>query len=39
MYAAQPPVKLFSLDTDHSSYFSATDDLVKILLEIRDSIG
>jgi pimeloyl-ACP methyl ester carboxylesterase len=39
MYAAQPPVKLFSLDTDHSSYFSATDDLVKILLEILDSIG
>lgn len=39
MYEAQPVEKLYSLDCDHSSYFSATNDLVRILLEIRDALG
>jgi pimeloyl-ACP methyl ester carboxylesterase len=35
MYTAQPCEHVYEIDSDHSSYFSATDDLVRILLEIR----
>jgi pimeloyl-ACP methyl ester carboxylesterase len=38
MYEAQPVKKLYSLPTDHSSYFSATNALNGILLEIRDEL-
>lgn len=39
MYTAQPPTKLYTLDADHSSYFSATDELVKIILDVRDTFA
>jgi pimeloyl-ACP methyl ester carboxylesterase len=35
MYTAQPCRHVYSIDTDHSSYFSAPDELVRILLDIR----
>jgi pimeloyl-ACP methyl ester carboxylesterase len=38
MYEALPVEKLYSLPTDHSSYFSATNALNGILLEIRDEL-
>ncbi|BDE06901.1 peptidase M13 [Vulcanimicrobium alpinum] len=39
MYTAQPVQKVYTLDTDHSSYFSSTDQLAKIILEVRDSLA
>lgn len=39
MYEQQPPVKLYSIAADHSSYVSATDELVKDLLEIHASLA
>ncbi len=38
MYTATPVKHVYSLDTDHSSYFSATDELVQIILDVRDSL-
>jgi pimeloyl-ACP methyl ester carboxylesterase len=35
MYSAQPCKHIYSIESDHSSYFSASDVLVRILLEIR----
>jgi pimeloyl-ACP methyl ester carboxylesterase len=39
MYEAQPCKRVDTLEADHSSYFSATADLVKILLAIRAELG
>jgi pimeloyl-ACP methyl ester carboxylesterase len=35
MYTALPCRHVYEIDSDHSSYFSSTDDLTRILLEIR----
>jgi hypothetical protein len=34
MHAASPCRKVFSIDTDHSPFFSAPEELAEILLEI-----
>jgi hypothetical protein len=39
MYTTQPVKKVYSLDTDHSSYFSATDALAAALLDVRELVG
>ncbi len=39
MYTAQPVKQVFTLETDHSSYFSQTDNLAAALLAIRDTHG
>ncbi len=39
MYTAQPVKHVYTLETDHSSYFSQTDKLATALLAIRDSTG
>jgi pimeloyl-ACP methyl ester carboxylesterase len=39
MFEAHPCKRVFSLDADHSSYFSATSELVARLLEIRTELG
>jgi pimeloyl-ACP methyl ester carboxylesterase len=39
MYTAQPPKHVYELDTDHSSYFSATAELAATLLAIRDRVS
>jgi pimeloyl-ACP methyl ester carboxylesterase len=38
MYEALPVKRLYTLATDHSSYFSATADLASILLAIRSEV-
>jgi hypothetical protein len=39
MYTAQPVKQVYTLETDHSSYFSRTDELAAVLLAIRDGAG
>jgi pimeloyl-ACP methyl ester carboxylesterase len=39
MYTALPVRKVYTVDTDHSSYFSAPADVAKALLDVRQSIG
>ncbi len=39
MYTAQPVEHVYTLETDHSSYFSQTNQLATALLAIRDSAG
>ena len=39
MVAAQPAKRIFELDTDHSSYFSASAELAAILLSIREEVA
>ncbi|UWZ82259.1 alpha/beta fold hydrolase [Occallatibacter riparius] len=36
MHSASPCRKVFSIDTDHSPFFSAPEELVRILLEIEE---
>ncbi len=39
MYTAQPVKAVYTLETDHSSYFSQTDQLATALLAIREGAG
>jgi pimeloyl-ACP methyl ester carboxylesterase len=39
MFEAQPVTRVYSLDTDHSSYFSATDALAAALLDVRSLVS
>jgi hypothetical protein len=39
MCTAQPVKHVYTLETDHSSYFSQTGKLATALLAIRDSTG
>lgn len=39
MFEAQPVARVFTLHSDHSSYFSATDRLARHVLDIRDALA
>ncbi len=39
MYTAQPVEHVYTLETDHSSYFSQTDELATVLITIRERAG
>lgn len=39
MFTAQPVRHVYELDTDHRSYFSRSDELATIILDVRDSLA